>query len=217
MSNDRRDANARVRGATGLVGIPIPRRAVLAMPLLASPLMLTGCGTETLLSASFNQDPTALPPAFQQTVGTALVLAGTGRVEVTVSPIGEADQHWALIQHPEFNDVTALRCRFNALGGVGQFTCSTRLYIPAGARGGTPTVSFESFNQGLGDLQSFLHLDFLENGEVRVNDDGNLIAGTYQRAQLISILVALTIADTSATARLRWRSIQVLAAATIGA
>ena len=198
MSIIRRDPSIR-SNISAIAASSVSHRIVLGLPLLAAPLFLVACGAETLLSCGFNADPTAQPPLTQQAVGTATVQPGNGRVEVAVSPIGEADEHWALIQHPNFNDVTSLVCNFSAQGGEGQYTATARLFIPAGERGGTPSSSFTPF-QDPSNLDGFLHLDFLQDGRVRVNDDSALVFGSYQREQLISVLVTFNITETSATA-----------------
>lgn len=185
----------------------ISRRVILGLPLIAAPAWLSGCGAETLLSCSFNQDALNQLPAAQQTVGTVAVAQGNGKVIVAASPAGETDDHWLSIQHPAFNDVTSVQCRFVSFGGEGQYTATARLFIPV-TDGGTPTLQFEGFTQPLNDLQSFLHLDFQANGTVRVNDDPALVFGSYQRGQIISVLVTLNITATQATA-----SISLLGAA----
>lgn len=185
----------------------LSRRAILRLPLVAAPVWLTGCGAETLLSCSFDQDTIGALPAAQQTVGTVAVSQGNGHVTVEASPAGEADDRWVFIDHPNFLDVTSVQCRFASFGGEGQYTATARLFIPVSG-GGTPTLSFEAFGQPLNNLQSFLHLDFQENGTVRVNDDSNLVFGSYQRGQIISVLVTFNIAPGQATA-----SISLLGAA----
>lgn len=212
MSIMRRDESVRsnvsiTANVSSTAPSSISRRVVLGLPLLAAPLFLTACGAETLLSCGFNSDPTAQPPLTQQTVGTVTTFPGNGRVEVTVSPIGEANEHWVLVQHPNFNDVTSILCNFSSMGGEGQYTATARLFIPAGARGGVPSISFSAF-QDPSSLDGFLHLDFLQDGTVRVNDDPALVFGSYQREQLISVLVTLNITATGATA-----SISLLGAA----
>ncbi|WP_438013899.1 hypothetical protein WMF18_23550 [Sorangium sp. So ce315] len=184
--------------ATGK-SLHVPRRAILGLPLLAAPGLLTGCTVETLLSAGFDQDTVSQLPNPQQTVGTVATALGNGNVMVVASPAGEADGHWVLIQHPNFNDVTSIQGRFSAFRGDGQYMATARLYIPSAA-GGVPTLQFEGFNQPLSDLKSFLHLDFLMNGTVRVNHDGNLIFGTYQRGQVFSVQVTFNISASAATA-----------------
>ncbi|WP_437985445.1 hypothetical protein [Sorangium sp. So ce117] len=199
MTFNRTIESARAKDhATGKSPL-VSRRTILGLPLLAAPALLTGCTAETLLSAGFNQDTASQPPSSQQTVGTVAAALGNGNVTVAASPAGEANDQWVLVQHPNFNDVTSIQGRFSAFRGDGQYMATARLFIP-GADGGVPTLQFEGFNQPLSDLNSFLHLDFLANGTVRVNDDSNLTFGTYQRGQVFSVQVTFNIGASAATA-----------------
>ncbi|MGK3992718.1 hypothetical protein [Sorangium sp. So ce1024] len=190
---------ARAHDHTTGKSLLVPRRTILGLPLLAAPGLLTGCSAETLLSAGFNQDTIFQLPNPQQTVGTVATSLGNGNVMVTASPAGEADDKWVLIQHPLFNEVTSVQGRFSAFRGDGQYLATARLYIPS-TGGGVPTLQFEGFNQPLSDLKSFLHLDFLTDGTVRVNHDSNLIFGRCPRGQVFSLQVLFNIGATAATA-----------------
>lgn len=199
MNFNRTIESARAKDHATGKPLLVSRRTILGLPLLAAPALLTGCTAETILSAGFNQDTASQLPSSQQTVGTVATALGNGNVMVTASPAGEANEQWVLIQHPSFNDVTSVQGRFSAFRGDGQYVATARLYIPS-ADGGVPTLQFEGFNQPLSDLKSFLHLDFLTNGTVRVNDDSNLIFGTYQRGQVFSVQVTFNISASAATA-----------------
>ncbi|XXX77437.1 hypothetical protein WMF30_01510 [Sorangium sp. So ce134] len=199
MKINRTIASARAKDHATGKSLHVSRRTILGLPLLAVPSVLTGCSAETLLSAGFNQDAVAQLPNSQQAVGTVAAALGNGNVVVADSPAGEANDRWVLIQHPNFNDVTSIQCRFSGFRGDGQYMATARLYIPSES-GGVPTLQFEGFNQPLSDLKSFLHLDFLTNGTVRVNDDSNLTFGTYQRGQVFSVQVTFNISASGATA-----------------
>ncbi|WP_437769253.1 hypothetical protein WMF27_09425 [Sorangium sp. So ce281] len=199
MTFNRTNTSARAEDHATGKSLLVSRRTILGLPLLAAPALLTGCTAETLLSAGFNQDTASQLPSSQQTVGTVAAALGNGNVVVAASPAGEANDQWVLIQHPSFNDVTSIQGRFGAFRGDGQYMATARLFIPS-ADGGVPTLQFEGFNQPLSDLNSFLHLDFLTNGTVRVNDDSNLIFGTYQRGQVFSVQVTFNIGASAATA-----------------
>jgi hypothetical protein len=199
MKISRTIESARAKDHATGKSLRVSRRTILGLPLLAAPALLTGCSAETLLSAGFNQDAVSQLPSSQQAVGTVAAALGNGNVTVTASPAGEADDHWVLLEHPNFNDVTSIQGRFSAFRGDGQYMATARLYIPSDT-GGVPTLQFEGFNQPLSDLKSFLHLDFLPNGTVRVNDDSNLVFGAYQRGQVFSVQVTFNISATAATA-----------------
>ncbi|HKO55551.1 MAG TPA: hypothetical protein VJ276_06695 [Thermoanaerobaculia bacterium] len=157
-------------------------------------LLSSGCGTTVVLNANFNADAVGAPPASTQSVGTVRVNRGDGEVVVVAAPDEHfADQRWVRISHPASPSRETELLANCTTAGPGRYGLLTRLFIPSGA--GVVTVQFEAVN-GVAD---FFHLDFMPEGNVRV-DDGTLRFGSFPRDQAFLLSVVLTITNTGATA-----------------
>ena len=156
------------------------------------------CNSETLFQASFASNAVGNPPAHAQATGTISVDGPTGNVVVVGAPPG-ATGNWARITRTSGQtSVTAMQCDLSAFRGDGTYGLLTTLYIPSGAQ--LVSLQFESFGQAPSDYQSFLHLDFLENNTVRIDDEDNSVFGTFPRDQSFVVAVTLTITGSTATA-----------------
>jgi len=176
----------------------ISRRLLLGAPLLGVPLLLTSCTTETLLNATFDAEPIGGPPASSQPTGTVATLPGAGSVTVVASPVASDTGHWVRIAHPSApSPETSMKCSLSSFGGDGQYTVAASLFIPSGA--GLATLQFEAFAQPVDSFLNFLHLDFMTDNTVRI-DDGPTSFGSFQRDQLFSIVISLTIGASGASA-----------------
>jgi hypothetical protein len=69
------------------------------------------------------------------------------------------------------------------------------LYIPSGSE--VTTLQFETFSQPANDPKGFLHLDFLQNNQVRIDDGAGGSFGTFPRDKIFMVKVTL---DINATA-----------------
>jgi hypothetical protein len=119
--------------------------------------------------------------------------AAPGTVRVVPPPTGTSN-NWARITHPNPSVPTAPRGDFAQFRGVSTYALLAALVIPSGA--GVVTLQFEPFGCPASDYTSFLHLDFMPNNTVRV-DDGQASFGTFPRDQLFTVSVRLDITAAS--------------------
>jgi hypothetical protein len=63
-------------------------------------------------------------------------------------------------------------------------------------------IQFEKFGQAAGDYQGFLHLDFMTDNRVRIDDDASTAFGTFPRDQIFTVQVTLTINAVSPNVRI---------------
>lgn len=173
----------------GAAGIRLAIGAPLAL------VLLTACGT-TLFSSDFDQTAPGNPPAVSQRVGTASVEGPPGSVTVVASPAPPSGR-WVRIERTAGPDVPGLRCNFSAARGEGEYTLTTTLFIPSGA--GVATVQAEPAISG---APAFFHVDFLEDGRVRIDDDPSTIFGTFPRDAPFILQVTFDVEVASSTARI---------------
>jgi hypothetical protein len=195
----RREMGFRRTGNGSANGLEFSRRTLLAAPLLGAPFLVTGCSTETLLSATFDVESVGGPPAFSQPVGTVSTLVGSGTVTVSNSPDPSSTDQWVKISHPSApTPETSMKCDLSSFGGDGQFDLIATLFVPSG--GAVPTVQFETFGQPVSNFLNFLHLDFLTDGTVRIDDKSSTAFGSFPHDRSFLLLVSLNISASGATA-----------------
>ncbi|MGH7648925.1 MAG: hypothetical protein ACREND_12460 [Gemmatimonadaceae bacterium] len=153
---------------------------------------LAGCSAQTLLSAAFHDDTIGTPPQPAQTVGTVNVDNGDGTVLVVTSPTGNSEK-WVQIEHNDVNGAqTGMQGVFAQRKTGGTFALLAVMYIPSGA--GAATLSFEPFFSGPHDYNYFLHVDFMPDSTVRI-DDGRATFGKFPHDQFFTISASLTYGD----------------------
>jgi len=168
--------------------------------LLAALALFTGCATETLFKSNFDPTPINQPPAHVQEVGTANVDGPAGNVIVVVPPVTPSGK-WVEVRRPNTQSpVAGLQGNFSQFRGEGVYTFSAALFIPAG--NGVATIQFEPFNQPVSTLTSFLHLDFMPDNRVRIDDKDATMFGSFPRNQPFIVQVTLKISATAATAKI---------------
>jgi hypothetical protein len=162
--------------------------------------VLAGCASQTVLLASFNSDPVGSPPAHAQSVGTVSIdAAAPGSVRV-VPPLPGTSSNWVQVIHPDPAVPTAVRGEFNAFKGEGTYGLLAAMFIPS--RTGVVTLQFEPFGRPVSDYLSFLHLDFMPDNTVRI-DDGQTHFGSFPRDQLFTVSVRLDIKASGSTAHMQ--------------
>jgi hypothetical protein len=191
---------------TFVKGSPRSHRAsgvkrILGLSSLGLILLLAGCASETLFQSSFNSNTVGAPPALNQATGTVNINAVAGNVLV-VSPPPNASDNWVQIRRPvaQDEDLPAMQCNFSQFRGDGTYSLLAVLYIPSGS--GLATLQFEPFGQAVTTYLSFLHLDFMQNNTVRINDDPTLVFGSFPRDQFFTVAVTLYISPSSCTAHI---------------
>jgi hypothetical protein len=167
---------------------PTARRGVC---ILFSAL-LSACASQTLFQSNFDPTPVGQPPAHAQQVGTANVSGSPGSVVVVASPV-QTGGRWVQVARP--NDpvtIVAFQGNFSQFAGDGSYTFDATLFVPAGRA--VASLQFEQFNQPVDNsFNGFLHLDFLQNGTIRIDDRPDAVFGTFPLNQPFLVQVTLNI------------------------
>jgi hypothetical protein len=176
------------------------RQKIGAVVALALAFLISGCGPNQVLLANFNSDTVGGLPSTNQRVGTVAVDAGAGSVRVAAPPSG-ASTNWVEISHPNANTPqTGLQGKFNSFHGEGTYGLLSVLFIPTGC--GVVTLQFEPAQNGPSDLLNFLHLDFMPDNTVRI-DDGKASFGKFPRDQFFTVSVNLKVEAATTTAQMQ--------------
>ena len=176
------------------------RRRFASAGLLGFALLISGCTSETIFLANFNSDSVGSLPSPTQATGTVAADQGAGTVRVAAPPAG-ASTNWIEISHPTANSPqTAIQGKFSQIKGEGNYGLLAVLFIPSGS--GVATLQFEPVQNGPSDYLSFLHLDFMPNNTVRI-DDGEATFGTFPRDQFFTVSVNLEITASGTTAAMQ--------------
>lgn len=139
---------------------------------------------KVLFQSNFNPTPVGNPPSAAQAVGTAKV-EGPPRSVIVVQPflIGEK---WVQISRPTGPDIASFICHLTEGGQQGVYTLSADFLLHPG--GQAASISFET------PTQEFLHIDFMPNDTVRLDDNGATEFGSFPRNQPFHIEATLTVA-----------------------
>ena len=172
-------------------------RRIFCFCSVAGFMLLAGCASETLFQSSFDSTPVGQPPSHVQQVGTANIDGPAGSVLVVAPPVTPSG-NWVQISRPNGQAVAGLQGNFSQFRGDGTYTFSTILFIPS--RSGLATIQFETFNQPVSSVSSFLHLDFMQDNRVRIDDNDATTFGSFPRDQVFIVQVTLNINASSPTA-----------------
>ena len=174
--------------------------ALLAAAILAAGT-LAGCTSETLFQSNFNTTPIGSPPAATQAIGTASTFGPAGAV-VIAGPIGSSTDQWLRVGRADGNaEIAGMQGFLSAMRPPGQFTLSAAVTVPSGS--GLGTIQFgSSIPDTTDELPSFLHLDFMQDNTVRIDDNPTTEFGTFPRDQPFDVFVTLNTAVTPATAHI---------------
>jgi hypothetical protein len=176
-------------------------------------LLLTGCGATTVFQSSFNAT------ALAASTGTVVIPQGS---VVSVSTPPNATGYWAKIQRaaPPGSPISTLQCNLSQVQQTGSYSLLAVLYIPSPVKltnrdatapsisnpleptNPDATVEFDTSPQSGPPSQSFLHLDFTPNNNVRINDNSAQVFGTFPRDQFFTLAVTMDITSSSAVAHL---------------
>lgn len=158
-------------------------------------LLLSACASETLFRSDFDPTISGQPPATAQAVGTAHVDGPPGSV-IVIDPPVQPSVKWVQVSRPNGPAVAGLQGKLAQFKGEGRYTFTATMFMPANV--GVATVQFEPLTNGPSDLTAFLHLDFMPNNTVRI-DDGPTF-GSFQRDQPFIVQVELDIKQSSSVA-----------------
>jgi len=153
--------------------------------------LLSSCASQTLFQSNFDPTPVGQPPAHVQQVGTANV-APPGGVVVVASPV-QTGGKWVQVARPnDPSTIVAFQGNFAQSAGDGSYTFDATLFIPTGQA--VASVQLEQFNQPVANsFHGFMHLDFLKDGTVRIDDRPETAFGSFPRDQPFIAQVTLNI------------------------
>src|SRR5207249_269261 len=142
------------------------------------------CNSETLFKSNFDSTAANQPPSPTQAVGTASIDGPPGSVLVVVAPPNaQPSGKWLQISRPNGPQVASFQGKLTQQPGNGTYVFSTALFMPP-SNTNVATIQFEAFNQPVGNPSGFLHLDFLPNNRVRIDDDDSTVFGQFPRNQV---------------------------------
>lgn len=157
----------------------------------AALLLLTGCSSETLFRSDFSPTAVGDEPAHTQPVGT-LNVWGPGVRVVQAPPDASPSGKWVEITRTTSPTATpGIQGVFTRRAGDGLYTFSAVLYLPSNSYG-PATIQFEP--AGATDFSNFLHLDFMADNTVRIDDGYNgPNFGSFPRDKPFGVQVTLNI------------------------
>jgi hypothetical protein len=159
-------------------------------------IFLTSCKTETLFQSNFDASTVGQRPAAAQTVGTVAIDGPTDAVLVIPSPVVTGGKWVKVTRHANPQSVSGMQCNLTKQAGAGLYNFSAIMFIPSGNTGPS-SVQFEPFGQQLGTLTSFLHLDFMPDGSIRLDDNPDSTFGHYPLDASFIVQVTLNINATA--------------------
>ena len=167
-------------------------------------MTLTGCAATTVFQSGFDAGAIGQPPAHSQPVGTADVSGSVVVIGPPVLPSGK----WVAIRRaattPDQNPspLGIFQGNFVKSEGAGIYTFSTVLHIPSGSNNAA-TIQFDRFGWPAADVTGgFLHIDFLPDNTVRIDDKENSKFGQFPHNQAFIVQVTLDINPAAPTAHL---------------
>jgi hypothetical protein len=130
-----------------------------------------------------------------QDVGTAIIDGPPGSVIVIAPPVSPSGK-WVQISRPNGPEVAGLQGKFSQFRGDGMYTFSATMFMTSGS--GVATIQFETFTTPA----SFLHLDFMQDNQVRIDDNEGTKFGSFPRNQPFIVQVTLNINASASTANI---------------
>lgn len=170
-------------------------RQVFRLAVLLGVALSISCNPTavTVLQVTFNNDTIGSPPAVTQDIGTLAFNAAAGKIKVVATPgPGVPSTKWVQITED------ALRCNFSRVDGTGNYGVLASVFIPS-STAGIVTVSFQPDFEPQSAV-NFLHLDFMPEGDVRIDD--SIRFGQFPKDKLFTLSVKLAITSTNATAEI---------------
>ncbi len=97
-------------------------------------------------------------------------------------------------------DVAGFQGNLSQSRGDSIYAFSAIMFMPSGS--GIATIQFETFMNPVSNLQSFLHLDFTPDNNVRLDDNDSTKFGTFPRDQPFIVQVTLNINASASKAKI---------------
>lgn len=203
MNNQLPDSRTMLSGSEDILVLRRRRGSATALCVRVAPLaallLLTGCATETLFRSNFDPTPVGQPPATVQDVGTANIDGPPGSVIVIAPPVLPSGK-WVQISRPNGPLVAGFQGKFSQFRGDSVYTFSATMFMASGS--GVATIQFETFTNPVSSLQAFLHLDFMQDNQVRIDDNEGTKFGSFPRNQPFIVQVTLNINASASTAHI---------------
>lgn len=146
---------------------------------------------ETLFRSNFDPTPAGQPPAPIQDVGTAHIDGPAGSVIVIAPPVLPSGK-WVRISRPAGPSVAGFQGVSSNVRGDGVYTFAATLFLTPAS--GIASISFETAVS-----QEFLHLDFMPDNRVRIDDTAGTEFGAFPRDQPFLVQVTLNINASAST------------------
>jgi hypothetical protein len=175
------------------------RERWLRLVSLAALFLVAGCNSETLFQSDFDPTAKGQPPAVMQAVGTAATFGPPGSV-VVIDPVIPMSDKWVQISRPTGGDVVGLQGKLSASPGDSVYTFAATMFMTPDS--GVATIQFETASNPVSSLDSFLHVDLMENNQIRIDDNEATRFGSFPRNQPFIIQVTLDINASSSTAHI---------------
>lgn len=194
-ANAERDLELTSRQSDAIAGM------CCRLPLALALTILGGCQSATVFQSNFNSTPVGQRPASAQATGTASVFGATGSVGVVGSPVQAGGEHWLKVSRASNGAPISgmLGTLASQPGGQYNFLCA--MFIPTGS--GLATLSFEPVPQPQpGGMVDFLHIDFMQDNRVRINDLRATEFGSFPRDQAFDVAVTLNTTASPPTAHI---------------
>ena len=193
-------------GATSLMTIG-KAKLILLLGFLVALTTAGSCNSPALFQSNFDATAVGQPPSAAQAVGTASVDGPAGSVLVAAAPPNaQPSGKWLQIKIAnKSGQVASFQGKLTQQPGNGTYVFSTALFIPpTGPQGedNVATISFEALAPQGSLPAEFLHLDFLSNNRVQIDDDGSTVFGQFPRNQVFLVQVTLDINATAAKAHI---------------
>ncbi|MEO6819240.1 MAG: hypothetical protein ABI204_05895 [Ginsengibacter sp.] len=159
-------------------------------------ILLGSCSEKSLFVSNFSANTQNQPPAHVQKVSTLDVIT-PGTVIIAPSPVSVSG-NWAKTIRTGTNSPNAgFNCNNLKMIGEGQFRFSAALFISGNS--GLVTIDF------LPDLPSglsFLHIDFMQNNGLRLQDSQIIPGMRFPKDSIFIAQVTLKITSTEGTAHI---------------
>jgi hypothetical protein len=192
------------RGRNGLAEVMVPLCAALCLG--------ADCDVETLFSDNFETDIVGSSPSPNPGTGHVRLEKGDGTVTVVSSPAPASNAgKWTRITHNHVNTTeTSMVLDLTRPAGAGTSTLLATMFIPDP---GPRPPAFPNFPRALATVQfeqtffdgqagAFLHLDFMDTRNVRIDDNPGTTFGSFPFGQPFFLLVSNEVGGGAATAHI---------------
>jgi len=179
-------------------------RLILSLGFLVALTTAGSCNSPALFQSNFDATAVGQPPSPTQAVGTASVEGSV--LVVAAPPNAQPSGKWLQIKIVnKSGQVASFQGKLTQQPGNGTYVFSTALFIPpTGPQGedNVATISFEALAPQGNLPAEFMHLDFLANNRVQIDDDSGTVFGQFPRNQVFIVQITLDINATAAKAHI---------------